>query len=168
MDQPDKASRGRHASRCAATTKQGDTMLYIDNSYRSTCEGQMCNLTADTLEELHVFARELELNEKLYVDSFIARYSVPKNTRKQAIELGAIPVQYRDEPWRCTTCHRSTLPHTRILRCECKNPQTKNASQVVHGATCGPTKDHGVGFASEPKTQKLGGSSLTRSGTPKR
>ncbi len=88
----------------------------------------MCNLTADTTEELHAFARRLDIDRKHFLDDFIDLYKVSCETRKLAIELGAIAVKYREEPWRCAGCYRSTLPHTKILKCKCKEPQTRSTS----------------------------------------
>lgn len=101
-------------------------MLYIDNSFFPNDGIKMCNLTADTIEELHSFARKLGVDKKSYVDIFISRYKVPCTIRKLAIELGATAVQYREEPWRCADCHKSTLPSTRFLKCKCKESETKN------------------------------------------
>lgn len=97
-------------------------MLYIDNSYRPVNGVQMCKLTSDTVKEMHAFAKELGLNSTQHVDSVVPHYVVPKNMRKRAIELGAIPVQHRQEPWRCPECFRSMLPHTKTLKCKCKKP----------------------------------------------
>lgn len=52
----------------------------------------VCSLLADTLEDLHSFARFVGLNPKLFEDGICPRYNLTIQMRAEALAAGAVPI----------------------------------------------------------------------------
>jgi len=94
--------------------------VYVDDMFAPFRGMLMSHLTADTVEELQNFAGKLGLKPEWFQDKRVPHYDVAKSTRLKAIKLGAIPVQFGWEPWRCPNCDLPKLPCVKRLRCECQ------------------------------------------------
>lgn len=57
---------------------------------------QACHLIADSVEELHEFARQLGLHRSWFQDHNIPHYDLVGGIRRQAIRLGAVSVSVKD------------------------------------------------------------------------
>jgi len=51
-----------------------------------------CHLVADTVSELHVFARRLSLRRSWFQPGTLPHYDLTENKRKQALRLGALAI----------------------------------------------------------------------------
>lgn len=55
-----------------------------------------CHLFADTVEELHEFARKLGLRKSWFQDRSLPHYDLTPNKRRQALSVGAASMTLRD------------------------------------------------------------------------
>ena len=73
-------------------------MVYVDEIrpvIRSRCwpYNKACHLVADTISEMHAFARRLSLRRSwCQKHSSLPHYDLTENKRRQAIRLGAIEI----------------------------------------------------------------------------
>lgn len=58
---------------------------------------QSCHLTADTVEELHVFAARLGLKRAWFQPMSSPHYDLTPNKRALAVKLGAVEVSAREQ-----------------------------------------------------------------------
>lgn len=57
-----------------------------------------CHLTADTLDELHLFAEKLGLKREWYQDHpLVKHYDLTVKKRALALQLGAIEMSFREQ-----------------------------------------------------------------------
>lgn len=100
--------------------------VYVDDMMAPFRGMLMSHMVADTVDELQEFARKLGLNPKWFQDHRVPHYDVAKSTREKAIKLGAIPVKFGWEPYRCNECDHLTLACVKRLRCECLPDKKEN------------------------------------------
>lgn len=93
--------------------------VYIDDYFAPFGRMKMCHMTSETVEELFAFADRLGLKREWFQDHRVPHFDVSKAMREKAIALGAVPVKFGWEPWRCEECFHPTLPCVKRLRCEC-------------------------------------------------
>lgn len=55
-----------------------------------------CHLFADTIEELHLFAKQLGLKQNWFQKQGLPHYDLTINKRKLAVKLGAIEVKLKE------------------------------------------------------------------------
>lgn len=67
-------------------------MIYVDklNQWENWIWNLGCRLTADTLNELHDFAKRLQLKPRWFQDEITPHYNLSPNKRKLAVKYGAI------------------------------------------------------------------------------
>lgn len=94
--------------------------VYVDNMMVRYGRMLMSHMVADTVDELHAMADRIGLDRKWFQDRRVPHYDVSKAYRERAISLGAIPVPFGGEPYRCRDCSHLTLACVKRLRCECK------------------------------------------------
>ena len=99
--------------------------VYVDDMMAPFGRMLMSHMCADTVEELHEFAAKLGLKREWFQDKRVPHYDVAKSTREKAIRLGAVPVEFGNEPFRCVVCHRLTLACVKRMRCECDAEATR-------------------------------------------
>ena len=51
-----------------------------------------CHLMADSVKELHIFARKLSLKRRWFQSNTIPHYDLTESKRKQSLRFGAIPI----------------------------------------------------------------------------
>src|SRR5208282_4321399 len=102
--------------------------IYVDDAFLPFGRMLMCHLTSETVDELQTFAVRLGLKPEWFQDHRVPHFDISKGIREKAIILGAIPVAFGAEPWRCDDCFRPTLPCVKRLRCSC--PERVRAAEV--------------------------------------
>lgn len=86
--------------------------VYVDEIIRWTTRGRYrngsCHLMADTLEELHAFARAIGLpRSRFHRGSKVPHYDLIEAEREQALEAGAVFVPAREQARRRRDARRS-------------------------------------------------------------
>lgn len=84
-------------------------------------KGGSCHLTADTLDELHAFARKLGCRKGWFQDTTVPHYDLTPARREKAIELGAVFVSAKDQAMR-----------RRILRAQNAHPSHEPAGSETN------------------------------------
>jgi len=74
--------------------------VYVDESYpvqrnKNWPYNEACHMVADTVKELHTFARRLSLKRSWFQPRSIPHYDLTPNKRAQALRLGAIAITDR-------------------------------------------------------------------------
>jgi hypothetical protein len=64
--------------------------VYVDNEQIEWKGGKWCHLVADSLDELHIFARKLGLRPSWFqVNASYPHYDITESLRQRALSLGA-------------------------------------------------------------------------------
>lgn len=67
-----------------------DIRLVVKNRYWPYAKA--CHLVADTIRELHIFARRLSLRRDWFQTNNIPHYDLTENKRDQALRFGALEI----------------------------------------------------------------------------
>lgn len=72
-------------------------MIYVD----ALCDygwrlGPSCHMTADTLDELHAFAKRIGLRREWFQDKRLPHYDLTASRRAVAVNLGAVELGRRE------------------------------------------------------------------------
>ncbi len=70
--------------------------VYVDSANIPYGRMIMCHMVADTLEELHKMADDLELKRKWFQDTRHPHYDISKMKKAEALKLGAVEVSNRE------------------------------------------------------------------------
>lgn len=76
-------------------------MVYVDRlfptiPYYRWRHSEACHLWADTVGELHQFAKRLDLRHSWFQDATVKHYDLTPNKRLQALHAGAVESNLRD------------------------------------------------------------------------
>ncbi|MBO6937556.1 MAG: DUF4031 domain-containing protein [Deltaproteobacteria bacterium] len=87
--------------------------VYVDEVMRwptatRTFRDGSCHLTADTVEELHAFARKLRLRREWFQDCNSPHYDLTPGKRVSATRLGAVFVPAKEQARRRLAMKRAT------------------------------------------------------------
>lgn len=69
--------------------------VYVDKAKNHYKRMIMCHLLADTLEELHTFAKQIGLKREWFQNGSTPHYDLSLTKRKRAIQNGAIEIDNR-------------------------------------------------------------------------
>jgi hypothetical protein len=73
-------------------------MIYIDKANWNWKGKKWCHLLADTVEELHEFAKKLGLKREWFQDKkSFPHYDLVESKREKALELGAEEIKNRSD-----------------------------------------------------------------------
>lgn len=70
--------------------------VYVDPSSYRIGRMMMCHMAADTIDELHAMADQLELRRWFQDKPGAPHYDICKASRKKAVSLGAVEVSRRE------------------------------------------------------------------------
>jgi hypothetical protein len=74
--------------------------VYVDEALWEARGRMWCHLTADTVDELHRFAAGLGIPRRAFQSRpgrpWVDHYDLPEVYRDRAVELGAVPLTFRE------------------------------------------------------------------------